>query len=74
VHWKKDSKILPAVPWSSPTTVFSGPHLHTHPRIRRKSEVFFFEGTYSEYEENKKMRLGNEEPKRVRIESYNSAA
>jgi len=30
------------------------------------SEVFFFEGTYSEYEENKKMRLGNEEPKRVR--------
>jgi ATP-binding cassette ChvD family protein len=30
------------------------------------SQVFFFEGTYSEYEENKKMRLGNEEPKRVR--------
>jgi sulfate-transporting ATPase len=30
------------------------------------SEVFFFEGTYSEYEENKKMRLGNSEPKRVR--------
>lgn len=30
------------------------------------SEVFFFEGTYSEYEKNKKMRLGNEEPKRVR--------
>lgn len=30
------------------------------------SEVFFFEGSYSEYEENKKMRLGNTEPKRVR--------
>ncbi|MFA6702095.1 MAG: energy-dependent translational throttle protein EttA [Dysgonamonadaceae bacterium] len=30
------------------------------------SEVFFFEGSYSEYEENKRMRLGNVEPKRVR--------
>ena len=30
------------------------------------SEVFFFEGSYSEYEENKRKRLGNEEPKRVR--------
>ncbi|MDU1892275.1 MAG: energy-dependent translational throttle protein EttA [Dysgonomonas sp.] len=30
------------------------------------SEVFFFEGGYSEYEENKKMRLGNVEPKRIR--------
>lgn len=30
------------------------------------SEVFFFEGSYSEYEENKKARLGNTEPKRVR--------
>lgn len=30
------------------------------------SEVFYFEGSYSEYEENKKMRIGNEEPKRVR--------
>jgi len=30
------------------------------------SQVFFFEGSYSEYEENKKMRLGNVEPKRVR--------
>lgn len=30
------------------------------------SEVFFFEGSYSEYEENKLKRLGNEEPKRVR--------
>ena len=26
------------------------------------SEVFFFEGSYSEYEENKMKRLGNEEP------------
>ena len=30
------------------------------------SEVFFFEGSYSEYEEIKMNRLGNEEPKRVR--------
>jgi ATPase subunit of ABC transporter with duplicated ATPase domains len=30
------------------------------------SEVFFFEGSYSEYEENKKMRMGNVEPKRIR--------
>ncbi len=30
------------------------------------SNVFFFEGSYSEYEENKMKRLGNEEPKRVR--------
>ena len=30
------------------------------------SEVFFFEGSYSEYEENKMKRLGNEEPKRGR--------
>ena len=30
------------------------------------SEVFFFEGSYSEYEENRMKRLGNEEPKRVR--------
>ena len=30
------------------------------------SGVFFFEGSYSEYEENKMKRLGNEEPKRVR--------
>ena len=30
------------------------------------SNVFFFEGSYSEYEENKKQRLGNVEPKRVR--------
>ena len=30
------------------------------------SEVFFFEGSYSEYEENKLKRLGKEEPTRVR--------
>jgi ATPase subunit of ABC transporter with duplicated ATPase domains len=30
------------------------------------SHIFCFEGTYSEYEENKKKRLGNIEPKRPR--------
>jgi sulfate-transporting ATPase len=30
------------------------------------STVYYFEGGYSEYEENKKKRLGNVEPKRVR--------
>ena len=30
------------------------------------SSVYFYEGTYSEYEENKKMRLGNIEPKRFK--------
>jgi len=30
------------------------------------SEVFYFEGSYSEYEENKRLRLGDEAPKRVR--------
>ena len=30
------------------------------------SSVYFCEGTYSEYEENKKMRLGNVEPKRFK--------
>jgi ATPase subunit of ABC transporter with duplicated ATPase domains len=29
-------------------------------------EVFYFEGNYSEYEVNKAMRLGSEEPKRIR--------
>jgi len=28
--------------------------------------VYFYEGTYSEYEENKKMRLGNVEPKKFK--------
>ncbi len=35
------------------------------------SEVFYFEGSYSEYEENKKRRLGNVEPKRIRYRSIN---
>jgi len=30
------------------------------------SEIFVFEGSYSEYEENKKMRLGDDTPKRIR--------
>ncbi len=30
------------------------------------SEVFYFEGSYSEYEENKRKRMGDTEPKRVR--------
>ena len=30
------------------------------------SEVYFFEGTFTEYEENRKKRLGNVEPKRIR--------
>ena len=30
------------------------------------SQVYFFEGSYTEYEENKRMRLGNEGPKRIR--------
>ncbi|MCG8575039.1 MAG: energy-dependent translational throttle protein EttA [Flavobacteriales bacterium] len=30
------------------------------------SSVYWFEGTYSEYEENRKKRLGDTEPKRVR--------
>jgi len=30
------------------------------------SEIFYFEGSYSEYEENKRLRLGDEAPKRVR--------
>ena len=30
------------------------------------SEVYFFEGSFSEYEENHKKRLGNNEPKRFR--------
>ena len=30
------------------------------------SEIFVFEGSYSEYEENKKIRLGDDSPKRIR--------
>ncbi|MGQ8338675.1 energy-dependent translational throttle protein EttA [Sunxiuqinia sp. A32] len=31
-----------------------------------ESNVYFFEGSYSEYEENKKKRLGDEGPKRIK--------
>ena len=30
------------------------------------SQVYFFEGTYSEYEENRRKRLGTDEPKRFK--------
>ncbi|MBQ4288288.1 MAG: energy-dependent translational throttle protein EttA, partial [Bacteroidales bacterium] len=30
------------------------------------SNVYYFEGSYSEYEQNKLARLGQEEPKRVK--------
>ena len=30
------------------------------------SQVYFFEGSYSEYEENRRMRLGTDEPKRFK--------
>ena len=30
------------------------------------SQVYFFEGSYSEYEENKKKRIGDADPKRIR--------
>jgi len=30
------------------------------------SEVYFFEGSFSDYEENRKKRMGNEAPKRVK--------
>lgn len=33
------------------------------------SRVFFYEGSYSEYEEDKKRRMGNVEPKRIRYRS-----
>lgn len=36
------------------------------------SEVFFFEGGYSDYEENKKARMGNVEPKRIRYRKLTS--
>ena len=29
------------------------------------SQVYFFEGSYTDYEENRKKRLGNDEPKRI---------
>jgi hypothetical protein len=30
------------------------------------SQVFWYEGTFSEYEENKRKRLGDEQPKRIK--------
>ena len=36
------------------------------------SQVFFYEGTYSEYEENKQRRQGYEEPKRIRYRKLES--
>jgi ATPase subunit of ABC transporter with duplicated ATPase domains len=33
------------------------------------SQVFFFEGNYSDYEENKKQRLGDVSPHRVRFKN-----
>ncbi len=36
------------------------------------SQVYYFEGSYSEYEENKKKRLGNIEPKRIRYRKLKS--
>ena len=30
------------------------------------SQAYWFEGTYSEYEENRKKRLGDEGPKRIK--------
>lgn len=35
--------------------------------FENNSEVYWFEGTFSEYEENRKKRLGEEGPKRVRF-------
>lgn len=35
--------------------------------FENESQVYWFEGTFSEYEENKKKRLGDEGPKRVRF-------
>ena len=31
------------------------------------SQVYFFEGSYTEYEENRKKRLGDEGPKRIKF-------
>ena len=48
------------------TPFFCVDKFYIHVDFEGNSEVFFFEGSYSEYEENKMKRLGNEEPKRVR--------
>ncbi len=36
------------------------------------SQVYYFEGSYTEYEENKKKRLGDEGPKRIRYKKLKS--
>lgn len=36
------------------------------------SQVYYFEGGFSEYEENKKKRLGNVEPKRIRYKKLSA--
>ena len=36
------------------------------------SQVYYFEGNYSEYEENKKKRLGDEAPKRIRYKKLST--
>ena len=42
-------------------------HICTHIlAFEGDSKVYFYEGSYSEYEENKKMRLGNVEPKKFK--------
>ena len=39
-----------------PKPVVPRPHLHAHPRLEGDSQVVWFEGTYSEYEANRKER------------------
>ena len=36
------------------------------------SQVYYFEGNYSEYEENKKKRMGDEAPKRIRYKKLST--
>ncbi len=40
------------------------------PDDEAQSQVFYFEGSYTEYEANKAMRLGIEEPKRVKYRKF----
>ena len=46
------------------------PHLHTHFGLEGDGNVFFFEGSYSDYEVHKAKRLGIEEPKRIRYRKF----
>ena len=34
--------------------------------FENESQVYYFEGSYSEYEENRRKRLGDEGPKRIK--------